>query len=65
MALAGRMSVTVEVRGAGDAQLRAVVRAGLPALVGWLARQGRSLPGFVAREFEAYLGCGDPANGVA
>ena len=59
------MSVTVEVRGAGDAQLRAVVRAGLPGLVGWLARQGRSLPGFVAREFEAYLGCGDPANGFA
>jgi len=59
------MAVTVELRGAGDAQVRDIVREGFPELVVELARHDRVLPRHVEREFRAYLGCGDPAAGFA
>lgn len=59
------MPVTVELRGAGDRQLREIVREGFPQLVRELARHGRALPRHVAREFEAYLSCGDASLGFA
>ena len=59
------MAVTVELRGEGDAQLRAIVREGFPHLVRALAEHDRTLPRHVEREFSAYLGCGDPAAGFA
>ena len=59
------MSVTIELRGEGDAELRAIVREGLPLMLRDLARRETQLPGFVLREFRAYLGCGDAANGFA
>ena len=59
------MAITVELRGTGDAQLRAIVREGLPLLAIELARHERTLPEFVSREFQAYLSCGDPAAGFA
>jgi ribosomal protein S27E len=59
------VAVTVELRGEGDAQLRAIVRAGFPLLVRALAEHDRVLPRHVEREFSAYLGCGDPSAGFA
>ena len=59
------MAVTVEVRGEGDAQLRAIIADGFPTLLSELAQHDRSLPRHVQREFRAYLGCGDVANGFA
>jgi hypothetical protein len=59
------MAVTVELRGAGDRQLREIVREGFPQLVRELACHGHALPRHVEREFEAYLGCGDAALGFA
>jgi hypothetical protein len=59
------VAVTVELRGEGDAQLRAIVRAGFPLLVRALAEHDRVLPRHVEREFSAYLGCGDASAGFA
>jgi hypothetical protein len=59
------VAVTVELRGEGDAQLRAIVREGFPLLVRALADHDRVLPRHVEREFSAYLGCGDPSAGFA
>ena len=59
------MACIVELRGTADAHLREVVRAGVPLLVRALAQEERELPRFVLREFDAYLGCRDPAKGVA
>ena len=59
------VAVTVELRGEGDAQLRAIVREGFPLLVRALAGHDRVLPRHVEREFSAYLGCGDPSAGFA
>jgi hypothetical protein len=59
------VAVTVELRGAGDLLLRSLVAEGWPQLVRALAEHDASLPRFVAREFEAYLDCGDPASGFA
>lgn len=59
------MSVTVEIRGTGDAQLRAIVDEGYAQLRAELCGADRSLPGFVDREFRAYLGCGDVRLGFA
>lgn len=61
----GGMPVTVELRGQGDAQLRAIVKEGFPKLLLELAKHDRALPGHVAREFRSYLGCGDVAAGFA
>lgn len=65
MPVRAAMPVTVELRGAGDRQLREIVREGFPQLVRELARHGRALPRHVEREFKAYLGCGDAALGFA
>ncbi len=59
------MAVTVELRGQGDAQLRAIVAEGFPKLLLELAKHERTLPRHVAREFWSYLGCGDVASGFA
>ena len=59
------MACIVELRGHADAELREILREGVPLLVSELARHDRTLPKFVAREFEAYLGCRDPARGFA
>ena len=59
------MPLTIELRGPGDEQLRAIVREGFPLLVRELARHARTLPGHVDREFRAYLGCGDATLGFA
>lgn len=59
------MPLTIELRGTGDVQLRAIVREGFPLLVRGLARHDRTLPGHVDREFRAYLGCGDATLGFA
>lgn len=59
------MACIVELRGTADAHLREVVREGVPLLVRALAREERELPRFVLREFDAYLGCRDPAKGFA
>ena len=59
------MSVTVELRGQGDVQLRAIVAEGFPKLLLELAKHDRALPGHVAREFRSYLGCGHVAAGFA
>ena len=59
------VAVTVELRGEGDARLRGIVREGLPRLVRALAERDLALPSHVEREFAAYLGCGDPAEGFA
>jgi len=50
------VSVTVELRGAGDARFRAIVSEGYAGLVGALREVDRTLPWFVEREFRAYLG---------
>lgn len=42
-----------------------IVQEGLPALCHQLSEAGRSLPAFVERELEAFLACGDPAEGFA
>ena len=57
------MAVTVELRGQGDAQLRAIVAEGFPKLLFELAKHERFLPRHVEREFRSYLGCGDVAAG--
>ncbi len=57
------MAVTVELRGGGDAQLRAIVAEGFPKLLLALSQHERTLPRHVEREFRSYLGCGDVAAG--
>ena len=59
------MSATVEIRGASHDLLHGIVREGFPPLRAALAGVDRSLPRYVEREFEGYLGCGDPAGGFA
>jgi hypothetical protein len=63
--LAPATAITVELRGTGKAQLRAIVRKGLPLLAIELARHERTVPDFVSREFQDYPSCGDPAVGFA
>jgi hypothetical protein len=65
MPFGAAVPITLELRGAGDRQLREIVREGFPQLVRELARHGHALPRHVEREFEAYLGCGDAAQGFA
>jgi hypothetical protein len=55
----------LECRGVGEDVLHAVVRAGWSGLLGSLDAADKRLPGFVAREVEAYLACGDPRGGFA
>ena len=46
-----------------DTLLYQLVEQYYPELEGLLARQGTPLPGYVAREFEAYLHCGRLEHG--
>ena len=59
------MACILELRGNADADLQEVLREGVRQLVGVLASHDRTLPYFVTREFEAYLGCRDPKQGFA
>lgn len=59
------MASVLELRGALHDELHPIVREGLAGLRTALAEVGRSLPRHVEREFEGFLGCGDPANGFA
>ena len=45
--------------------LHAIVAEGLPRLRVALAEADRPLPRYVEREFDGYLGCGDPESGFA
>ena len=59
------MAVTVERRGAAEDLLHAIVAEGLPRLRAALVEADRPLPRYVEREFDGYLGCGDPESGFA
>ncbi len=59
------MACILELRGNADADLQEVLREGVRQLMGVLASHDRTLPYFVKREFEAYLGCRDPKQGFA
>ena len=59
------MACILELRRNADADLQEVVREGVRQLVGVLASHDRTLPYFVTREFEAYLGCRYPKQGFA
>ena len=59
------MACILELRGHADAELQEVLREGFPLLVKALALHDRTLPRFVTREFDAYLGCRDPKRGFA
>jgi len=60
-----RELVDYELRGTGEDLLHRLVREGLPELRAALAAHDHQLSRTVEREFEAYLGCGDPERGFA
>ena len=57
--------VSVETRGTHGDLLHRVVQRGMVELRQVLDAADRTLPAFVWRELERYLGCGDPAQGFA
>ena len=59
------MLATVELRGAFEDGLHEVVREGLVDLRTSLETVDRRLPGYVERELERFLVCGDPRQGFA
>jgi hypothetical protein len=59
------VSIRIEIRGAQGSLLHRVVNEGLPLLRERMEEQDRSLPGFVWRELEAFVDCGDAARGFA
>jgi len=56
---------TVEIRGASSDLLHEIVREALPRFQSRLAAADRTLPRSARRELEAFVTCGDPANGFA
>ena len=57
--------VSVETRGTHGDLLHRVAQRGMVELRHALEAADRSLPGFVWRELERYLACGDPERGFA
>jgi len=55
----------VELCNTANRPLQGVVRAGLAALDQKLSESGAGLPGFVRRELEDFLACGDATRGFA
>ncbi len=59
------MATALECCGTRTDLLHRVVRAAFPQLRAAAEEAGRSLPAYVERAVERYLGCGDPAGGFA
>ncbi|MBA2320774.1 MAG: transposase zinc-binding domain-containing protein [Deltaproteobacteria bacterium] len=60
-----RLFMGVEVRGTAGDLLHRLVREGLPRLRDELALREKTLPRWVERELEGFVGCGDPTRGFA